>query len=133
MKTKLSILFVIRRRKALVIFSLNAVSLWQIWMKVFKWWNIKGVMHSDPITNILQWQELCFGRKKIVLWDAVFGCVVWTIWLEWNRVKLQGRVPEWLWIWEVIKYRIGCWAKDLPKDFKWSSTFISSNIDVVVY
>lgn len=100
--------------------------------EVLRMVGVSGVLHSNPIPNILAWKGLARGKRSKKAWTALFFCVVWSIWLEWYNVKIENRVWNWNHLWGLIKNRLGHWLKALVPGFNFPHLILATNLQQIL-
>lgn len=86
---------------------------WNIWMRILDWWGVNGVLHYDCVCFAQQWPNSCVGRRRKKLWMLCFICVIWSIWMERNRVKFESCIHDINKTTHSVVIRIGNRAKEL--------------------
>jgi reverse transcriptase-like protein len=86
---------------------------WSLWMKVLKWWSIHGVLPNHCAQFALAWRCLAPSRRRGKLWNLIFGCVLWSIWYERNRIRFHAGTLDGDHLFYTLKIRVGTWAKEL--------------------
>ena len=81
-------------------------------MEIVKWSGISAVFQNRCSTFGVEWMGLIKGRKFHKLWGLVFGCVIWSIWYERNKVRFETRPINMHRFVYSLKIRIGVWAKE---------------------
>lgn len=100
----------------------NCVNIKEIWMKVFKWWNL-GSFTYNSVNQILDNSgNFISSRKEQELWKAVSWCTLYLIWRNRNFITFNNqRQPDFDLFYEIkvtsffwISHRI----RDLGIDWK---------------
>lgn len=102
---------------------------WGIWMRLLVWWGIKRVLHHDCVCFVDQWNNLLVARKGKKLWRLCLCCVIWSLWLERNRVKFESIILDHDSFLHSLKLRIGVWAKELLGYITFSPHDVIYNLD----
>lgn len=85
---------------------------WSIWMHILEWWGIKGVLQINCDSFGMEWCGLMKIKRWKKLWNLIFGCVIWSIWFERNKVKFEMKVPNLQLFTYSLMIRIRSWAKE---------------------
>ena len=86
---------------------------WNTWMEILRWWNLSGPLHSTFSSFSSQWIGLVSGKKRKDIWNLSLGCVIWSLWYERNKIKFEGKTPNFQNFVMSLKIRIGIWAKEM--------------------
>ena len=62
---------------------------WSIWMKILEWCGISDVLHNRCGNFSIEWVGLMKCPKKNNLWRLILGCVIWSLWYERNKIKIE--------------------------------------------
>ena len=85
---------------------------WRTWMEIVKWWGISAVFQNRCSMFGIEWMGLLKGKNRHKLWGLVFGCVIWSIWYERNKIKFENCPINMHRFDYSLKSRIGVWAKE---------------------
>ncbi|XP_057526417.1 uncharacterized protein LOC130805650 [Amaranthus tricolor] len=58
---------------------------WSV-MKMLEWWSLSSVLHNRCTNFSIEWFGLLKSRKGRNLWGLIFGCVIWSLWYERNKI-----------------------------------------------
>ena len=86
---------------------------WRSWMAVLKWWGLSAVFQNRCANFSIQWLGLVKRKKQQKLWGMVLGCIIWSIWYERNKIKLESKAINLHNFEYSLKIRIGIWAKEI--------------------
>ena len=86
---------------------------WNSWMEVLKWWGLCAPLHNQCSKFSMQWLGLIKGRNLRDIWALILGCVFWSLWYERNKIKFEGKTPNFQNFVMSLKIRIGIWAKEM--------------------
>lgn len=81
-------------------------------MNMLDWWGISRVLQINYSSFRAEWGGLMVNRKWKKLWNLIFGCVIWSIWFERNKVKFESKIPDRQLFIYALKIRICTWAKE---------------------
>lgn len=94
-----------------VLFSCNFS--WRIWMEVLNWWGMSGVLHNHCSSFTLALKGLVPRKYRGKVWNLILGCVLWSLWLERNKIKFEnGNCDAGRFIF-TLKLRVAMWAREL--------------------
>ncbi|EOX92775.1 Uncharacterized protein TCM_001655 [Theobroma cacao] len=74
-------------------------------------WNVKWVMHENPIICFQSWCELGSGLKNGKVWKMAFHAIDWSIWLSPNEMVFKGKMWNSEETFGLIKLRLAWWVK----------------------
>ena len=59
-----------------------------LWIYMFRLFGIEWVMLGSVVDLLFCWYHW-LGKHSSDIWDLVPGCLMWTIWIEWNRQSFE--------------------------------------------
>lgn len=66
--------------------SFECKKAFEIWSEIYRWMKVSAVMHNNPSANLLQYSFKFGSRKESAFANAVWICVVWSIWKAHNEI-----------------------------------------------
>ena len=90
-------------------------------------WGLNWVTHHESKIMFLAWQQALPEKSSKELWKILFYVIVWSIWKLRNDMVFNGKVFDFVQIFDIIKFRLASWFKT-----KWSDC-PNSTLDIVKF
>ena len=88
-------------------------------------WGLNWVTHHESKIMFLAWQQALPEKSSKELWKILFYVIVWSIWKLHNDMVFNGKVFDFVQIFDIIKFRLASWFK-----VKWPDC-PNSTLDIV--
>lgn len=98
---------------------------------IFQWWGIVSVMSNNVCSNILSWSNLVKGKFRKCVWESTFLVVIWTLWLERNKIKFNSQVFSYSKLINLIKARVGEWIVCYCPKFQYPAFQVTDNLHAI--
>ena len=59
-----------------------------LWMYMLRFFGMEWVMQGSVVDLLVCWYHW-LGKRSFDIWDMVPGCLMWTIWTDWNRRSFE--------------------------------------------
>lgn len=101
-------------------------------MHILNQWGIKGVLHEQCGSFVLQWKDLMVGCRRGRCRLLILSYVIWSLWFERNKAKFEEYAPNLNFLVNTLKIRIGVWAKELLGITSFSPQDCMNNIEAIL-
>ncbi|XVF88973.1 hypothetical protein PTKIN_Ptkin19aG0094400 [Pterospermum kingtungense] len=82
--------------------------IWTLWCRI---WGLQWSVGNNGWVIFQDWLQLLPKKRCNKLWRMLFGATIWSIWLKRNDMIFKGGSLDIHNIIDLIKFRIGVWAK----------------------
>ncbi|XP_028113856.1 uncharacterized protein LOC114311884 [Camellia sinensis] len=90
---------------------LQCTEIWKVWSSLLQWWGVSWVIPATVDGVLLWWMGTKFKKSVERIWRLVPIAMLWSVWRLRNECVFKGSQPNMEALGEIVKVRVGLWAK----------------------
>lgn len=110
---------------------LQCSEIWKVWSSMLQWWGVSWVIPATVDGVLLWWLGTKCKKSVMRIWRLVPIAMLWSVWRLRNECVFKGNQPNMEELGEIVKVRVGLWAKSGLPEFHYSVHDVVANLNQV--
>lgn len=110
---------------------LHCSEIWKVWSSMLQWWGVSWVIPVIVDGVLLWWLGTKFKKLVMRIWRLVPIAMLWSVWRLRNDCVFKGSQPTMDELGEIVKVRVGLWAKSRLPEIHYTVHDVVANLNQV--